>query len=199
MDEDKDFQRRMKRIGALVQEIEEFSDSVARAKAKELMQAVMDLHGSGLERVMEIIFQAGEPGAHIINDLGNDPLVSSLLVLYGLHPDDLGTRVNKVVESLNRDLQKQSCAVELLDISGNDVRVRATPGPHTCGSTAKQLRTTVEEAIYGAAPDVVSLVVEGLDGQAASGFVSVDRLMASPASPAKMTSYSPAVRRDGAD
>lgn len=198
MDDDKDLQRRMQRIGTLVQEIEEFTDPAARAKAKELMQAVMDLHGSGLERALEIIFNAGEPGMRIIDDLGSDPLVSSLLVLYGLHPDDLATRVGKAVEALGRDLRPQGCAVELLGIDGNSVRVRMAPGPHTCGSTARQLRAKAEEAICAAAPDVISIVIEGLDGQSASGFVSLDKLLETPASSGLVTGYSPAVRRDGA-
>lgn len=182
MDQDKELQRRMQRIGGLVHEIEELTDPAAQAKAKELMQAVMELHGSGLERVMEIIFQAGEPGMRIIGELGNDPLVSSLLVLYGLHPDDLATRVTRAIESLSWELRAQSCEVELLGINGSEVRVRVSTGPHTCGSTAKQLRTTVEDAICAVAPDVTALVVEGLDGRSASGFVALDKLMASPAS-----------------
>lgn len=199
MDDERELQRRMQRVSGLVQEIEQFTDPAARAKAKELMQAVMDLHSSGLERVMEIVFNSGEPGARIIAEMSKDPLVSSLLVLYGLHPDELATRVTRAIESLGRDLRVQSCNLELLDIHGSEVRVRITPGPHTCGSTSRQLRTTVEDAICGAAPDVTSLVIEGLDGQAASGFVSLDKLLASPASTGLTMSYSPAVRRDGAD
>jgi hypothetical protein len=35
----------------------------------------------------------------------------------------------------------------------------------------------VEEAIYEAAPEVGSLVIEGLEGKFASGFVSLDTLV----------------------
>lgn len=198
--DDKELQRRTQRIGALVQEIEEFSDPVARAKAKELIQAVMDLHGSGLEQVMEIIFRAGEPGTRIIDDLGNDPLVSSLLVLYGLHPQELATRVDRAIDCLNAQLRAQSCKVDLVSISSGDVRVRVAAGPHTCGSSSRQLQATVEEVIRGAAPDLSSLAIDGLDGLAASGFVSLDKLLASPPSPGVMSRCSStAARGDSAD
>lgn len=194
MADDKQVQHRIQRIGGLVHEIEEFADPASRAKAKELMQSVMDLHGNGLERVMEIIFQAGDPGIRIIDELGRDPLVGSLLVLYGMHPETLESRVTRAVEALAVELHKKSCSVELLRINAGEVRMRVSTGPHTCGSTTSQLRSQVEEAIYGAAPDVASLIVEGLDGQPANGFVSLDKLLASPAAPGLV-----ATGTDGAD
>jgi hypothetical protein len=63
-----------------------------------------------------------------------------------------------------------------------------TAGEHSCGSTTKALRGTVEDEIYEAAPDITSLSVEGLEGKLASGFVSVDNLMGSqPAAPGVRT------------
>ena len=105
-------------------------------------------------------------------------MVSSLLVLYGLHPDSLETRVNSAVKQLAPKLQRDGATVQLLGIEDGAVRVRVTPGEHACGSTTKALQAAVEDAIYEAAPDVASLSVEGLDGKPASGFVPLDRLMA---------------------
>ena len=42
------------------------------------------------------------------------------------------------------------------------------------------MQTILEEAIYEAAPDLSSLKVEGLEEPAASGFVALDKLTASP-------------------
>ena len=96
-----------------------------RAAAKELVQLLMDLHGSGLERILEIVFQSGESGRRIIDELGEDPLVSGLLILYGLHPDDLQTRVERKlaanpVASFTRWARKPSWSAS----DGGDVRVR---------------------------------------------------------------------------
>jgi len=143
------------------------------------VQLIMEFHGTGLDRTLEILAQAGEPGMAIIEQLGRDPLVSSLLVLYGLHPDSLETRVTKAVERLEPKIRKDGALVQLLGMEGGAVRIRVTPGEHTCGSTSKTLQTMVEDAIYEVAPDIASLSVEGLEGKAASGFVSLGKLMSS--------------------
>jgi Fe-S cluster biogenesis protein NfuA len=103
-------------------------------------------------------------------------MVSSLLVLYGLHPDGLETRVRRAVERLEPKLRRDGAVIELLDMREGAVRIRVTPGAHTCGSTTKALQGSVEDAIYEAAPDIVSLTIEGLDGPPANSFVSLETL-----------------------
>jgi Fe-S cluster biogenesis protein NfuA len=174
---EKDFRERVQQMAELAADLERISDDKIRASAKELVHLLMELHGSGLERIMETVFAAGEPGAAIIDKLSREPLVSSLLVLHGLHPDDFGTRVTSAVEALRPRLRKQDVEVELLEVSEAAVRVRVTPSAHACGSTTTTLRASVEEAIYEAAPEVGSLVIEGLEGKSASGFVSLDTLV----------------------
>ena len=181
MAEDKDFRDRVQRIGGLVQEIETIADPAVRATTKELVQSLMDLHGAALERAMEIVAGAGEPGMELIDKLGRDSMVSSVLVLYGLHPEDLESRVLQAMERVKPQLRKQGCEVELLGLSDGVVRFRVQKGEHTCGSTAKTVQATLEGAIYDAAPDLTSLTIEGLDGQPASGFVALDKLMAGAA------------------
>jgi uncharacterized protein (UPF0210 family) len=106
-----------------------------------------------------------------------------LLVLHGLHPDDFETRVTSAVERLSLRLRKQDVEVELLQVSEAAVRVRVAPSAHACGSTTSALRTSVEEAIYEAAPEVGSLAIEGLEEKSASGFVSLDALVSGAISP----------------
>jgi Fe-S cluster biogenesis protein NfuA len=174
---EKDFRERVQQMAELAADLERISDDKIRASAKELVHLLMELHGSGLERIMETVFAAGELGVAIIDKLSGEPLVSSLLVLHGLHPDDFETRVTSAVEALRPRLRKQDVEVELLEVSEAAVRVRVTPSAHACGSTTTTLRASVEEAIYEAAPEVSSLVIEGLEGKSASGFVSLDTLV----------------------
>ena len=180
MTDDKDFQQRVQRISALVSELDSVVDPAARAAAKQLLQLVMELHGTGLERMLEVISQAGDSGSHLIDEFGRDPLVSSLLVLYGLHPDDIATRVTRAVERLQPSLRKQGAELELLGIDEAGVRLRVGMNGHSCGSTTQTLKATVEGAIYDAAPDVGAVVVEGFEEKTASTFVSIDKLMGSP-------------------
>ena len=173
----KDFREEMTRIGELMQEMESIADPAVRAATTGLVKAIMDLHGTALERELEIVAEAGEPGMEIIDRLGRDSLVSGVLVLYGLHPEHVETRVAKAVERIRPQLRKQGCEVELLDATEGAVRLRLDAGPHTCGSTAKTMQATLEAAIYDAAPDLVSLVMEGLEEKPASGFLSLDKLL----------------------
>ena len=171
----------MQRIGGLVQEMESIADPAVRAATKGLVQSLMDLHGAALEKALDIVAEAGEPGMSIIDQLGRDSLVSSVLILYGLHPEDLESRVVRAVDRVRPQLRKQGCEVELLGVNAGAIRLRVETGSHTCGSTLKTVQAALEGAMYDAAPDFVSLVIEGLDETQASGFVALDKLMAGPA------------------
>lgn len=177
----KDLREDMQRIGELVLEIESIADPAVRAAAKNLMQSLMDLHGAALEKTLDIVAEAGEPGMNIIDRLGRDSLVSSVLILYGLHPEDIETRVVKAVDRVRPQLRKQGCEVELVGINDGAIRLRVETGSHTCGSTAKTLQATLEGAMFDAAPDLTSLTIEGFEEKPASGFVALDKLMGAAA------------------
>ena len=181
MSTNKELQQQIQRIGGLVQEIESIADPSVRASTKQLVQLLMEFHGAGLDRALEIVANTGEPGLRLIDELGRDPLVSSLLVLYGLHPDDVDTRARRAVEHVLPKVQRGGGELEVLDISNGIVRLRLSVSGHTCGSTANTLKSMVEEAIYESAPDVTSIVIEGLD-EKSGGFVSLDKLLSDASS-----------------
>ena len=123
MADGRDFREDMQRIGGLVQEMESIADPAVRAATKGLVQSLMDLHGAALEKALDIVAEAGEPGMSIIDRLGRDSLVSSVLILYGLHPEDLESRVVKAVERVRPQLRKQGCEVELLSVNDGAIRL----------------------------------------------------------------------------
>jgi Fe-S cluster biogenesis protein NfuA len=172
-----DFREDIQRIGGLVQEIESIADPAVRASTKNLVQSIMDLHGAALEKALDIVAGTGEPGLNLIGQLGRDPMVSSVLILYGLHPDDIQTRVANAVDRVRPQLRKQGCEVEIVDVNEGFIRLHVETGSHTCGSTAKTLQASLEGAIYDAAPDLTSLVIEGFEEKPASGFVALDKLI----------------------
>lgn len=176
VDDNRDFRRDMQKIGDLVQELESIADPAARAKSKELVQLVMDLHGAAFDKAMEIVADAGQPGMSIIERLGRDSLVGSVLILYGLHPDDIETRIAKAIQQVRLKLRKQGCEVELLSATGGMIRLRVDVGSHTCRSTAKTAQATLEGALYDAAPDLSSLQIEGLEEKPSAGFVALGKL-----------------------
>lgn len=177
MANDKEFQVKVQRISDLVRDLENIADPESRVSAKALVQLLLDLHSAGLERVMEIVAGNVDAGQRTIDDLGRDPLVSSLLVLYGLHPLDMETRVIQAVEKIQPRVRKSGGELELLGFENATVRLQLRVTQHSCGSTAKTLKSMVEEALYEAAPDMNSLLIEGLDEDSGSaGFVPVGKL-----------------------
>lgn len=177
MADDKGFQAKIQRLGELVRDLDNIADPESRASAKTLIQLLLDLHSVGLERVMEIVAASGDAGQHAIDDLGRDPLVSSLLALYGLHPLDMETRVVQAIEKIQPRVRKGGGELELLGFESDLVRLHIQVTGHACGSTGKTLKSMVEEALYEAAPDMDALLIEGLEEDSgASGFVPLGKL-----------------------
>jgi Fe-S cluster biogenesis protein NfuA len=178
MPPDKDLQKRIQRIGEIVEQLEATADPNSRAMAKELLESLMALHGAALEQILNITHEAGETGESLIRKFGGDPLISSLLLLYGLHPSDMRTRVTAALEKSHGFLDSHSAKAELISISDDGaVTLRLQLKPGGCGSTAFTVKSTLEAAIQDAAPDASSILVQEADnGASRSGFVSVAQL-----------------------
>jgi len=172
----KEFQQRLQKIEGLVRAIESAADPNVRASAVELMQSLMELHGAGIERMMEVVFDAGAAGDEIIDRLADDDLVASLLLLYGLHPLDVETRVKQALDKVRPYLRSHGGNVELLGIADGEARLQLVGSCNGCASSAMTLKLAIEEAIYEAAPDVTALEVEGVVAQPAPpGLVQLEK------------------------
>ncbi len=148
--------------------MESFADPAAQAHTREIVQAMLDLHGAGLERILEHIDAAGEPGAAILrNACIRDEVAAGLLLLHGLHPLDLETRVLQALDQVRPALRTHGGNVELLDVSDGVVRLRLLGSCHGCPSSAVTMKQTIEEAILGQAPDAIAVEVEGAFGSPA--------------------------------
>src|ERR1700693_5941776 len=97
---DRDVRQRMERIEILLREAEESADPQTQGRTREIVQTVLDLHGSALERMLETIAEAGAPGLAMIDALARDGLIGSVLLLYGLHPLDLESRVRQALDGV---------------------------------------------------------------------------------------------------
>lgn len=177
MANDGEFQEQVRQLGKLVAQFDQLPDSAPKAAGKELVQLLMDVHGRGLERAMEIVFDSGDLAPGIINKLGQDSIVGNLLLLYSLHPDELEIRVQKAVERMRPRLRKLACTVELEHVHESSVRVRLTTSGHGCGSSTGDIRSIVEDGMYEFAPDVTSLEIAGLEEPTPGGFVPLQSLL----------------------
>jgi Fe-S cluster biogenesis protein NfuA/nitrite reductase/ring-hydroxylating ferredoxin subunit len=159
--DDQGLQERVARIEASLGEIESLDDPNARAKAAEVVQVLLELYGEGLARVMDVIAE-GEDRERIFDALANDELISHLLLLHGLHPLDVQTRVVRALEEVRPYLHSHGGNVELLGIEGGVVRVRLEGSCDGCPSSAVTLKLAIEEAIQKAAPDLDGVEAEGV-------------------------------------
>jgi Fe-S cluster biogenesis protein NfuA len=165
MAQDAAFQKRIQRIGEIVEQLERTTDPNARAMGKELLESVMALHGTALEQILEFASNTGEAGREVIRKCANDELVSSVLLLYGQHPEGLHSRVTRALEKSRTYLESHTATAELLSV-GDDgsVSVRLRINASGCGSSSASVKLTLEAALQEAAPDATSIVVEEIGG-----------------------------------
>jgi Fe-S cluster biogenesis protein NfuA len=186
MMDETEVRRKLDRLESLINDIELLRDSIARSHAQEIVQLLLDFHGAALARILDRLAELGEPGLALIDGLGRDDLVSSLLLLYGLHPLDFATRVESALEKVRPLLRSHGGNVELLGTGGGVVRLRMLGSCHGCPSSSMTLKLAIEEAIYAAAPDATSIDVDGAVEPVAGGIVSIAPLppALAPRSPA---------------
>ncbi len=157
------------RIDELIARIEAEADPEVCGHVRELVDAIVGFHGDALRRMLEL---AGDT-----REFARDDMVSNLLLLHDLHPDDLATRVRRAVDRLPY--------VELAGVEQGLVRLRAL--------RATVSREAVEEAVFTAAPDAAAVEIEGLSDPA---FVPVESLcrVGLPACPGEGTGVLPHAR-----
>ena len=134
---------------------------VARERAEELVRLVTDLYGAGLERLLELLHESGHLADELLDRLARDDLVASLLLVHGLHPYDVETRVGQALDSVRPYLGSHGGDVELLGVhTDGTVRLRLLGSCDGCPSSSVTLTLAVETAIEAAAPEVTAIEVE---------------------------------------
>ena len=112
------------RIDALLDEVHDV----------ELVQALVDLYGEGLARIV-----AYDPAC--IAGVADDELVSHLLLLHGLHPVPLEQRVRGALDDVRPYLEQHGGDVELLGVEGGIARLRLEGSCNGCPSSTATLET----------------------------------------------------------
>jgi Fe-S cluster biogenesis protein NfuA len=94
-----------------------------------------------------------------------DKQVQAMLLLHGLHPDDLETRVRRAVDRLRPHLGVHGLRLDVVEIVNGTVRLRL----HGRGAAATKapllwtLPGEIEDAVLEAAPDLDKILIDGLD------------------------------------
>jgi hypothetical protein len=159
------FQDRMQRVEELIAAIQEHANPVVRASAVELVRALLDIHRAGIADMLEQIVCQGEPGQTILNELLQNDLVSRLLLLHGLHPVDLQTRLQRALEQARARLHTFGADAEFTQVTHEVVALRVRGG-------SEDVHRLLEQAFLHAAPDVLRIEFVNDDIQA-SKFLSL--------------------------
>lgn len=165
------FKRTAERTDLLLERLEVLTDPEARAFCLEAIQAVLDLHSEALAQVLRVV------GPETADRLGDDEVVSGLLLLHGLHPRSLEERVARALDSVRPYLESHGGGVEVVALEGAGLRLRLEGSCNGCASSLATLRGTIEAALAERAPDLAALQVEGAVAPGSppspAGFVSV--------------------------
>lgn len=162
----REFRDRLARVEELVGALEVCPDPVAREASRELVRALLDLHAAGLAKVLEL----AEPA--LANRFAADGLVSSLLLLHGIHPHPAEQRVRAALERARATFRALGGTAELISATVELVRLRLGGDP----SSAPDLRSAVEAGVIEAVPDVAAIEFEEAWDRAPDGRVPLPLL-----------------------
>ncbi len=178
------------RVQLLQDRLESLPDDSARRLAEELVAAVVQMYGAGLERMVGSLHGSGEPGQRIALELAEDPFIATLLLIHDLHPLSLEQRVQQALDSVRPYMESHGGNVELLSLHSGVARIHLRGSCSDCSASSVTLELAVKQALEEVAPDLEGLEVEGMAPQmpglalpmspAASNGTELPVLMSSP-------------------
>jgi Fe-S cluster biogenesis protein NfuA/nitrite reductase/ring-hydroxylating ferredoxin subunit len=149
----------VERVQRLTEELDQIADPVAKRASEELVSAVIELYGDGLERIFDAV--AASSDAELGERLTGDGVVASLMLIHGLYPVPLEQRVVEALDSVRPYMESHGGNVELLGVEQGIARIRLEGSCEGCPASASTLELAIKSALEEAAPDLEGLVVEG--------------------------------------
>ncbi len=174
----------VERVQELQAALDEAGPAPPRELAEELVAAVVQMYGAGLERILGALLDAGDDGRRIAAALSDDELVSTLLLIHDLHPVPLAERVQAALDSVRPYMESHGGSVELLGLEQGVARIHLRGSCSDCSASAVTLELAIKQALEELAPDLEGLEVEGVTAQAAdAGGLPIATGFAPPAAP----------------
>ncbi|HEY3778817.1 MAG TPA: hypothetical protein VGL35_12245 [Rhizomicrobium sp.] len=142
----------LRRIEQLVGALGTAQDGPARAAARELLEAVLDLHGIALAKIAAQL-SASEEGRALYAAFADDEPIRAVLLLHGLHPDSPEERVRAAAAVLAREF---GISLSLVSVRDGVARFRADPGAREW----KSLCRAIGDRLIDVAPDLEDIAIE---------------------------------------
>jgi Fe-S cluster biogenesis protein NfuA/nitrite reductase/ring-hydroxylating ferredoxin subunit len=162
-------ERLVERVQDLQSRLSAAGDETTRQLAEELVSAIVQMYGAGLEQVLGVLFAAGDEGARLAMTMADDPLVATLFMIHDLHPVPLADRVNQALEHVRPYMESHGGNVELLSLEEGVARLRLEGSCSDCSASAVTLELAIKQALEQAAPDLDGLEVEGVLEEGSNG------------------------------
>jgi Fe-S cluster biogenesis protein NfuA len=162
-EETQEQQNRAQQIEVLLQQVSELPDARTRTMVEELVQALLDMYGEALARILELTVASDAKGYTLLKTFVADDLLGSLLLLHELHPLDLETRVVQALDEVRPALKSHGGNVEMIGIEEGVAHLRLEGSCKGCAASTMTLKNLIEEAIFKVAPDLDRLDVEGVN------------------------------------
>jgi Fe-S cluster biogenesis protein NfuA/nitrite reductase/ring-hydroxylating ferredoxin subunit len=159
------------RVQELQERLEATGDAATREVADQLVSAVVQMYGAGLERILELLAEgvSGEEGRQLAASLSEDELVATLLLIHDLHPVPLSERVQTALDSVRPYMESHGGNVELLSLHDGVATIHLRGSCSDCSASAVTLELAIKQALEEAAPDLEGLEVLGVAPQTAGG------------------------------
>jgi Fe-S cluster biogenesis protein NfuA/nitrite reductase/ring-hydroxylating ferredoxin subunit len=129
--------------------------------AEELVRLLVGLYGDGLTHIMAALTEDGAAAA-TLDRLTGDSLVESLLLLHGLHPLDVDTRIQRALDRVRPYLGSHAGGVHYVGVTDGVARLQLEGNCNGCPSSTVTVQLAIEGAVQDAAPEVSEVVVEGM-------------------------------------
>jgi Fe-S cluster biogenesis protein NfuA/nitrite reductase/ring-hydroxylating ferredoxin subunit len=150
------------RVQELQAKLDSAGDPATRDLAEELVSAVVQMYGAGLERIVGSLLDSGEEGVRLAAALAEEELVAALLLIHDLHPVPLARRVEGALEQVRPYMESHGGDVELLSLEEGVARISLRGSCSDCAASAVTLELAIKQALEEAAPDLEGLEVEGM-------------------------------------
>ncbi|MGH9843571.1 MAG: Rieske 2Fe-2S domain-containing protein [Blastocatellia bacterium] len=148
-------------LSALLESIEQHPDAEFRDRVRELVYSVIELHHGALRRILAIT-AAQADGEETLKQLSEDDLVRAVLMVHGLMPQDLESRVLTALEHAREHLKPYDADVELVGIRESVARLRLVGGAASANVSTAVLKGAIEQALHELAPDLFNVEYEDL-------------------------------------
>jgi hypothetical protein len=170
---EEDLQKEADRIERLLEDVRELAGRPAWQRVEELVQRLVRLYGTGLARLLRHLDQLGRLDEALATRLGDDALLSSLLLLHGLHPQPVEERVRRALEQAGDELASYVGPVTVVRVADDVVHLRIAGSAPVGATSALSVERLLARVLQDAAPEISHVELEGARRPNA-GLVQID-------------------------